>query len=65
MPVAVTESVALEPLVTASETGCAVMLAGALTVNVKVPLDTFPTLSVAVAVTVVVPMANVPPLTGE
>jgi len=32
---------------------------------VNVPLLTFPTLSVAVAVTVVVPTANVPPLKGE
>ena len=36
-----------------------------LTVTLNVPLAMFPTLSVAVAVTVVLPTANVPPLTGE
>jgi len=48
-----------------SATGCVLIVSGVFTVTTNVPLAVFPTLSIAVAVTVVVPMENVPPLTGE
>jgi len=63
--VTVALKLATEPAFTVNADGCEVRLGGEFTVTVNVPLAVFPTLSVAVAVTVVVPMANVPPLTGE
>jgi len=72
----VPETDAEPPLNTEAESICPYWIAEAagaekisgvtlLTVTLNVPLAMFPTLSVAVAVTVVVPTANVPPLKGE
>jgi len=63
--VAVTLKLAIEPAFTVNAAGCEVIVTGAFTVTVKVPLEVFPTLSVAVAVTVVVPTENTVPLAGE
>ena len=64
-PLAVTENDALEPLATVTAEGCTVKEGDPLTTTLNVPLTVLPMLSVAVAVTIVVPMANVPPLKGE
>ena len=57
-------STSFEPSVRWAKLTSEVVIKG-LTVTVNVPLAVLPMLSVAVAVTVVVPTANVPPLTGE
>ena len=62
---ATTLKVAEAPASLVSATGCVLIVSGVFTVTTNVPLAVFPTLSVAVAVTVVVPTAKVPPLTGE
>ena len=61
---ATTLNAALEPAVTVSETGWVRITGGLLTITVKVPVPTFPMLSVAVTVTVVVPTGKVLPLAG-
>jgi hypothetical protein len=63
--VATTLKAALDPAVTVRETGWVRMTGGLLTITVKVPVPTFPMLSVAVTVTVLVPTGKVLPLAGE
>jgi len=63
--VTVAVKLASEPALTVNEEICEMRLGGAFTVTVNVPLLTFPTASVAVTVTVVVPTGNTVPLAGE
>jgi len=63
--VAVTLKLASEPAFTVNAAGCEVIVTGAFTVTVKVPLLTLLAASVAVTVTVVVPTPNTVPLAFE